>query len=171
MTLNWPSSGAHSEHSPTFRFPTQLLLFNRAQTLQHDLSVMTRTEAYVALNLLPQVGPVRVSKLLAAFGTPEKILTAKPSELARVEGISRIQADAIADWETQIDLAGELTKIQDRELTRGRQKTKLPDRLRRLHGRQRTRKGDRYRRPRVRPCSQRTHRRRHRLRDRSALPA
>lgn len=78
---------------------------------------MTRTEAYLALNLLPQVGPIRVSKLLAAFGAPEKILAAKPTELARVPGIGQAQADAIADWENQIDLAGEQDKIRDRELT------------------------------------------------------
>ncbi len=95
---------------------------------------MTRTEAYVALNLLPQVGPVRVSKLLAAFGTPEKILAAKPTELARVDGISRTQADTIAEWETQVDLAGELTKIQDRELTLLTREDELyPPLLREVH--------------------------------------
>jgi len=71
---------------------------------------MTRTEAYLALNLLPQVGPVRVRKLLRHFGSPERILSAKSSEIVQVEGFGSAQAEAIAGWESQIDLAGELKK-------------------------------------------------------------
>jgi DNA processing protein len=78
---------------------------------------MTRTEAYLALNLLPQVGPVRVAKLLDAFGSPEKILAATATELTRVDGIGRANAEAVADWENQIDLPTEQAKIRDRELT------------------------------------------------------
>lgn len=78
---------------------------------------MTRTEAYLALNLIPQVGPVRVRRLLETFGTPERILTAKASEIVRVEGFGMTQAEAIAGWESQIDLGLELRKIRERGLT------------------------------------------------------
>lgn len=78
---------------------------------------MTRTEAWIALNLIPQVGPVRVRKLLARFGTPEQILTAKTSEIMDVDGFGRSQAEALAGWEAQIDLALELRKISERGLT------------------------------------------------------
>lgn len=78
---------------------------------------MTRTEAWIALNLIPQVGPVRVRKLLARFGTPEQILAAKASEIMDVEGFGRTQAEALAGWEAQVDLALELRKISERGLS------------------------------------------------------
>lgn len=78
---------------------------------------MTRTEAYLALNLLPQVGPVRLRKLVQFFGTPERVLTAKSSEILQIEGFGVAQAENIANWEAQVDLAGELKKISTRGLT------------------------------------------------------
>ncbi|WP_395745516.1 DNA-processing protein DprA [Prosthecobacter sp.] len=78
---------------------------------------MTRTEAWLVLNLLPQVGPVRVRKLLQHFGSPERILSAKSSDILHVEGFGLAQAESIAGWESQVDLAGELKKIQERDLT------------------------------------------------------
>ncbi len=81
------------------------------------ISPMTRTEAWIALNLIPQVGPVRVRKLLARFGTPEQILMAKASEIMDVDGFGRAQAEALAGWQSQIDLAAELKKISTRGLT------------------------------------------------------
>ena len=47
---------------------------------------MTRTEAYLALNLLPKIGPVRVRRLLEVFETPEHILAAKARDIAGVQG-------------------------------------------------------------------------------------
>ncbi len=95
---------------------------------------MTRTEAYLALNLLPQVGPVRVRKLLQHFGSPERILTAKSSEILQVDGFGLAQAESIAGWESQIDLSGELQKIRDRELTLLTQEDELyPPLLREIH--------------------------------------
>ena len=69
---------------------------------------MTETEACVALNLIPNMGPVRLRKLLAVFGTPERVLRASASELRTVEGIGPDLAKAVAGWESVIDLAGEL---------------------------------------------------------------
>ena len=42
---------------------------------------LNATEACIALNMLPKMGPVRLRKLLAVFQSPERILTARPSEL------------------------------------------------------------------------------------------
>lgn len=82
-----------------------------------DAVQMTRTEAWIALNLIPQVGPVRVRKLLERFITPERILMAKASEIMGVEGFGRTQAEALAGWQAQIDLEAELRKIRERDLT------------------------------------------------------
>lgn len=95
---------------------------------------MTRMEAWIALNLIPQVGPVRVRKLLQMFGTPESLLAAKPSELLQVEGISRAQAEAIASWQANVPLEAELQKIQERGLTILTQEDELyPPLLKAIH--------------------------------------
>jgi DNA processing protein len=80
-------------------------------------SAMTRKEAWIALNLIPQIGPVRVRKLLARFGKPERILSAKASEIMDVEGFGKAQADMLAAWQSQVDLESELRKIHERGLT------------------------------------------------------
>ena len=95
---------------------------------------MNRTEAWIALNLIPQIGPVRVRKLLRFFETPERILTAKVSEILQVEGFGRAQAEALAAWESGVDLALELRKIQERGLTILTQEDELfPPLLKTIH--------------------------------------
>src|SRR6267154_4267819 len=74
---------------------------------------MNTTEACIALNMLPTVGPVRLRKLLQVFGTPERVLTAKRGELRAVEGIGGEVADQIAAWESTVDLAAELQRVRD----------------------------------------------------------
>lgn len=72
---------------------------------------MNRTEAYLALNLLPKVGPIRVRRLMEVFGSPERILSATASELRAVSGIGAEMADTIRQWEHHIDLAEELRRV------------------------------------------------------------
>lgn len=74
---------------------------------------MTRTEAYLALNMLPGTGPVRVRRLLEVFGSPERILGAKAAEIMRVDGFGSELAESISRWESQVDLSAELRKIGD----------------------------------------------------------
>jgi DNA processing protein len=74
---------------------------------------MNSTEACIALNMLPHVGPVRLRKLLQVFGKPERVLGAKRSELRKVEGIGDEVADQIASWESTVDLTGELKRVRD----------------------------------------------------------
>ena len=74
---------------------------------------MTGTEACIALNMVPNLGPVRLRKLLEVFETPERILLARASELKTVDGIGKEIAEGIATWETHVDLAAELKRIAD----------------------------------------------------------
>lgn len=74
---------------------------------------MDAREAFVALNMIEHVGPVRVRQLLDAFGDAPAILAARKHELLRVQGIGEETAAAIAGWETTVDLAGELKRAQD----------------------------------------------------------
>ncbi|HVV00294.1 MAG TPA: DNA-processing protein DprA [Verrucomicrobiae bacterium] len=70
-------------------------------------------DALVALNMLPHVGPVRVRLLLERFGDAAAILAASRAEILRIQGIGEETADAIAGWETRIDLASELKRIEE----------------------------------------------------------
>jgi len=73
---------------------------------------MNSTEACIALNMLAQMGPVRMRRLLEVFETPERILAAKRAELRTIDGIGNEVAAQIANWETTVDLSAELERIR-----------------------------------------------------------
>jgi len=72
---------------------------------------MTDTEACIAINMIPKMGPVRLRKLLEAFDSPQKILTTGTDKLRRIDGIGEEVASTIAKWETHVDLPAELDRI------------------------------------------------------------
>jgi DNA processing protein len=74
---------------------------------------MDSREALVALNLIDNVGPVRVRQLLERFGEAPAILAASRQQLLQVRGIGEETADAIACWEKTIDLSAELKRIAE----------------------------------------------------------
>jgi DNA processing protein len=74
---------------------------------------MDSREAFIALNLIEGVGPVRARTLLNHFGDAPKILAASKSELLRVRNIGEEVAESISNWEKSVDLAGELKRIAD----------------------------------------------------------
>ena len=74
--------------------------------------IMTDTEAFVALNMLPHIGPVRVRRLLEVFGSPQEILRARPKDLRSVQGIGDDVAESIASWKFHSDPAAELERAR-----------------------------------------------------------
>lgn len=74
---------------------------------------MDHTEACIALNMVPNMGPVRLRKLLQRLGTPENVLSASESELRQVDGIGADLARTVATWEKQIDLPAEMKRIAE----------------------------------------------------------
>jgi DNA processing protein len=74
---------------------------------------MNATEACIALNMLPTVGPVRLRKLLEVLETPERVLAANRSELRKIDGVGNEVADQISRWESIVDLAAELKRVAD----------------------------------------------------------
>ena len=74
---------------------------------------MTGTEACIALNMVPNLGPVRLRKLLEVFETPERILLARAGELKTVDGIGKEIAEGIATWKSHVDLPAELRRIAE----------------------------------------------------------
>ncbi|MEI6322582.1 MAG: DNA-processing protein DprA [bacterium] len=73
---------------------------------------MTDTEAAIVLNLLPQVGPVRVRRLTERFGSVAAILEANGSDLRNVEGIGPEVSSSITNWSDHTDLDTELTLVE-----------------------------------------------------------
>jgi len=71
---------------------------------------------WIALSLLPDVGAVAVKKLLAAFGTPEKIFDAQFSELIAVETIGRTRAKSIRDFAAWDDVERRLQVLEEKGL-------------------------------------------------------
>jgi DNA processing protein len=74
---------------------------------------MEAREALIGLNMIDHVGPVRLRQLLDHLGDPAAILRTPAAQLRRIPGIGDETADAIAHWESGIDLAGELRRIRD----------------------------------------------------------
>lgn len=74
---------------------------------------MTDQEAFIALNLLPKIGPVRVRRLLDAFGSPQAILNARRDRVQSLDGFGKEMAGLIGAWEDHIDLSRELELIAD----------------------------------------------------------
>ena len=62
---------------------------------------MTEREAWISLNLLPRIGPVRVQELLKSFKRPEAIFEASPESLACIKGIGPKLAEQIAGCDLQ----------------------------------------------------------------------
>src|SRR4030081_406041 len=95
---------------------------------------MNATEACIALNMLPTVGPVRLRKLLEVFKEPQQILAAKRTELRKVEGIGNEVSDQISNWESIVDLPAELERVSDFvELVLTQNSAAYPKSLREIH--------------------------------------
>jgi DNA processing protein len=95
---------------------------------------MTPTEACIALNMLPTMGPVRLRKLLEVFQTPDRVLAAKRDALRAVDGIGREIVDQILNWETLVDLPAELQRVRDFGATAITAESPLyPRQLREIH--------------------------------------
>ncbi|WP_269538198.1 DNA-processing protein DprA [Cerasicoccus fimbriatus] len=73
---------------------------------------LTKTQAMLALNGLPRLGPVTLRRLLNEFrDDPIAILSASKSALLRVERIGDETAEIIRNWEKHFDLAREEKRL------------------------------------------------------------
>jgi DNA processing protein len=69
---------------------------------------MSDVRDWIALNLIPGVGPRSFLKLLSKFRSPDRILSAKESELAEVLGQNREIAQRIANYRDVVDIEKEM---------------------------------------------------------------
>jgi DNA processing protein len=73
---------------------------------------MTSREAYIALNMIDGIGPIRVRALLDRFHEPQGILAASKGELMQVEGVGEEVARSVASWHERLDIDAELQRIE-----------------------------------------------------------
>ncbi len=79
---------------------------------------MSPREAIVALNLLPKIGPVRVRRLLEAFGDdPASILGAAKDRLMRVDSIGEETAKILHSWQDHADPISEIREATERGIS------------------------------------------------------
>jgi DNA processing protein len=71
---------------------------------------MTPREAYIALNMMDHLGPVRVRALIETLGSPEAIFRAGKEELMQAPGIGEELAGSIMDQQADVDPAAEEKK-------------------------------------------------------------
>lgn len=74
-------------------------------------------EHLLALNALPKIGPVRIRRLLDAFGSADAILSKRKDALMQVDGIGPELAGILSDWQSHTDPATELRELKDRDLS------------------------------------------------------
>lgn len=73
---------------------------------------LTQRQALMVLNALPGLGPVRIGRLVQAFGgNAAAALQAPQARLMEVRDIGRESAAAITAWQTHFDLAREETAM------------------------------------------------------------
>jgi DNA processing protein len=65
---------------------------------------VTTEEAYIVLNAVQGIGPVRVRQLLEHYGDPQSILSERPNTLKQLTGIGDKTANALANWQDNFDL-------------------------------------------------------------------
>ena len=90
-----------------------------ARTIYRQSAIhMTAQEAIVALNMLPKIGPVRVRRLLEAFGgEPASILGASKDRLMRVDSIGEETAKILHAWQDHADPTTELREAAERGIS------------------------------------------------------
>jgi DNA processing protein len=69
-------------------------------------------EAYIALNMIPGVGPVGVRSLVSVLGGPEAIFEAGADDLRRAPGVGRELAAQILNQRDKIDVSREVGQAE-----------------------------------------------------------
>jgi len=77
---------------------------------------MTEAEALIALNQVPKTGPIKIKRLIDAFGSAQKTLSTHVQLLQKVQGIGPETATLIADWSSYADPATEMRLAKERDI-------------------------------------------------------
>ena len=69
--------------------------------------MMERRHAYIALNMMEGIGPIKTRALIEALGSPEAVFTAVESDLTPIRGIGPALARSICEQQGKLDPIGE----------------------------------------------------------------
>jgi DNA processing protein len=72
---------------------------------------------WIALSMLSDIGPMSAKKLLAAFGTPEKIFDARVDDLLEIENIGRNRASSIRQFSSWEDVEKRARLVEQKGIT------------------------------------------------------
>ena len=78
---------------------------------------MSPLEALVALNALPKIGPVRVRRLMEAFGDAASVLGAPIDRLVRVDRVGEETAKILHHWQDHTDPTAEIEEAARRGIS------------------------------------------------------
>lgn len=78
---------------------------------------MDSKTAYLILNLLPGIGPIKVRQMLTVCQSPEIIFSLPRKELEKIPGIGPKNIETILNWHTLCDLENELQAMALAEVT------------------------------------------------------
>lgn len=72
------------------------------------MSEITKRQAFLVLNALPDIGPILLNRLLEEFGgDPRQIFSAGPRRLEAVKGVRPVISARLTDWTQYFDLGRE----------------------------------------------------------------
>lgn len=72
------------------------------------VSSLTERQAFLALNALPNIGPITLNRLLDHLGgDPARVLEAEAGTLSEVRGVGPVIAETLTHWRDHFDLARE----------------------------------------------------------------
>lgn len=77
---------------------------------------MSDLRYWIALSMLPEVGPIGAKKLLSVFKSPEKIFDAGLNDLLEVEGIGRNRAKNIKAFSLWKDVENQIKVMEQKEI-------------------------------------------------------
>jgi len=96
---------------------------------------MSDLKYWLALNLIPDVGPVSAGRLLSAFGNPENIFRMPVNELRQVQDIGDNRARNIAGFSDWARLDKEIEKAEKNSIRLiPKNDGAYPETLKRIHG-------------------------------------
>ncbi len=73
---------------------------------------MEERTAYIALNMISELGPVTVRALIETLGSPQAVFAAGVDQLTRAKGVGAERAQAIISQRDTIDVADEIAKAK-----------------------------------------------------------
>lgn len=77
------------------------------------MAQLDRTNAFIVLNGLPNIGPITLRRLLDAFnGDPVAIFEAPANHLKSVKGVGNAVVDTLRNWSNHLDLEKQLERME-----------------------------------------------------------